>query len=70
MDAIPSDYEGVMGVPITFLDKYCPEQFDVLGIANSARYIGYECYTKINGRKVYNRIMIQRKQSNQEEEIA
>ena len=26
-DAIPSDYEGVMGVPISFLDKYCPEQF-------------------------------------------
>ena len=30
-DAIPSDYTGVMGVPITFLDKYCPEQFEILG---------------------------------------
>lgn len=30
-DAIPSDYPGVMGVPITFLDKYCPEQFEILG---------------------------------------
>lgn len=30
-DAIPSDYDGVMGVPVTFLDKYCPEQFDILG---------------------------------------
>ena len=30
-DSIPSDYEGVMGVPITFLDKYNPEQFDILG---------------------------------------
>ena len=30
-DAIPSDYEGVMGVPITFLDKYNPDQFEVLG---------------------------------------
>lgn len=29
-DAIPSDYEGAMGVPITFLDKYCPEQFEIL----------------------------------------
>lgn len=29
-DAIPSDYDGVMGVPITFLDKYCPEQFEIL----------------------------------------
>lgn len=30
-DAIPSDYEGVMGVPISFLDKYSPEQFDIIG---------------------------------------
>ena len=30
-DAIPSDYEGAMGVPITFLDKYCPEQFEIIG---------------------------------------
>lgn len=29
-DAIPSDYEGVMGVPITFLDKYCPDQFEIV----------------------------------------
>ena len=32
-DAIPSDYDGVMGVAITFLDKYCPEQFEIVGIA-------------------------------------
>lgn len=31
-EAIPSDYDGIMGVPISFLDKYCPEQFDLLGI--------------------------------------
>ena len=31
-DAIPSNYEGVMAVPISFLDKYCPEQFDILGV--------------------------------------
>lgn len=31
VDAIPSDYDGVMGVPITFLDKYNPEQFEILG---------------------------------------
>ncbi len=30
-DAIPSDYDGVMGVPISFLDKYSPDQFDILG---------------------------------------
>ena len=32
-DAIPSDYDGVMGVPISFLIKYCPEQFEILGIS-------------------------------------
>ena len=30
VDAIPSDYDGVMGVPISFLDKYCPEQFEIV----------------------------------------
>ena len=30
-DAIPDDYNGIMGVPITFLDKYCPEQFVIIG---------------------------------------
>lgn len=35
VDAIPSDYEGVMGVPISFLDKYCPEQFRIIGITQS-----------------------------------
>lgn len=30
-DAIPSDYFGAMGVPISFLDKYCPEQFSIIG---------------------------------------
>ena len=34
-DAIPSDYDGAMGVPITFLDKYCPEQFEILGITKT-----------------------------------
>lgn len=33
-DAIPSDYDGIMGVPISFLDKYCPEQFEILGITD------------------------------------
>jgi hypothetical protein len=32
-NAIPSDYDGVMGVPISFLDKYSPEQFEILGLA-------------------------------------
>lgn len=58
---IPADYNGVMGVPITFLDKYNPEQFEILGIANSARWIGYECLTIINGKRIYNRILIKNK---------
>jgi len=37
-DAIPSDYEGVMGVPITFMDKYCPEQFDIIWQASGNAY--------------------------------
>ena len=33
--AIPSDYTGVMGVPISFLDKYNPEQFEILGMCEN-----------------------------------
>ena len=60
---IPINYNGVMGVPITFMDKYNPEQFEILGLANSARWIGHECLTIIgNGsRKTYNRIIIKKK---------
>ncbi len=60
---IPMDYNGVMGVPITFVDKYSPAQFEILGIANSARWIGYECFTLIKGRKIYNRILIKNKKA-------
>lgn len=34
-DAVPSDYDGMMGVPITFLDKYNPDQFEILGYEKS-----------------------------------
>ncbi len=34
-DAIPSDYKGAMGVPISFLDKYSPEQFEILGTSDN-----------------------------------
>jgi hypothetical protein len=58
-DAIPSDYEGVMGVPISFLDKYSPEQFEILGQANSARHLGpLPVRTIIKGVKIYNRLLI------------
>ncbi|MBP5542820.1 MAG: adenine-specific methyltransferase EcoRI family protein [Kiritimatiellae bacterium] len=35
VDAIPGDYDGVMGVPISFLDKHCPGQFEIVGIAKA-----------------------------------
>lgn len=34
-DAIPSDFDGLIGVPITFLNKYCPDQFEILGISKT-----------------------------------
>lgn len=39
-DAIPSDYEGIMGVPISFLDKYCPEQFEIMGMCENEDLYG------------------------------
>ena len=43
---IPSDYDGIMGVPVTFIDKYNPEQFEIigLGISNSGLEIGVKPY--------------------------
>lgn len=47
-DAIPSDYNGIMGVPISFLDKYCPEQFEILGMTDrDSKYITRR-YTREN----------------------
>ena len=47
---IPCDYEGVMGVPITFLDKYCPEQFEILGLAMGATW---DHINDIKTKKIY-----------------
>lgn len=73
-DAIPIDYEGMMGVPITFLDKYCPEQFDIIGISlqlatakpdNLPKKLqgGPAFYTKQDGelKRLYGRIVIRKK---------
>jgi hypothetical protein len=65
-DAIPSDYDGVMGVPISFLDKYNPEQFQIIGgTANGQVPIefkkgNYKVYNNpiIDGTKIYQRILI------------
>ncbi|OBA39019.1 adenine-specific methyltransferase EcoRI family protein [Gordonia sp. 852002-51296_SCH5728562-b] len=53
---IPFDYDGAMGVPITFLDKYSPEQFEIVGISTQdaepmKKYAAPEDYAK-NGKKV------------------
>lgn len=67
---IPMDYAGVMGVPITFLDKYNPEQFEMLGLSASAGYdkdvVGIpflgqrDARAAINGKTVYARILIRK----------
>jgi len=59
-ELIPSDYSGIMGVPISFMDKYCPEQFEILGTEadlNIEKGRGY-----INGQRMYSRIFIRKKQ--------
>ena len=47
-DSIPSDYDGVMGVPITFLDKYNPEQFEIIGATQRG------CHDELPDTKKYN----------------
>ena len=68
-DAIPSDYEGVMGVPISFLDKYCPEQFEIIGMAEdngkgysgaSSKWDGINPHCIIDGQAKFKRIFIKR----------
>ena len=65
---IPMDYDGVMGVPITFLDKYCPTQFEIVGLTSSSRECTYgqlignaTTRAMIGGKKIYARILIRRK---------
>lgn len=54
-DAIPGDYEGVMGVPISFLDKYCPEQFEIMGMCENLDLYGLKTrvYTTEECRQAY-----------------
>jgi hypothetical protein len=66
-DAIPSDYDGIMGVPISFLDKYSPEQFEILG-ATESEGKGFSnglwdessevSQPVIDGKRIYKRIFI------------
>ena len=67
---IPCDYDGVMGVPITFLDKYNPEQFEILG-ATESEGKGFSnglwiessgiAQALVHGERVYKRIFIRKK---------
>ena len=64
---IPYDYDGAMGVPITFMDKYNPEQFEIIG-ATESEGKGFSgglwdsnsgvAQATINGNRVYKRIFI------------
>ena len=68
---IPLDYDGVMGVPITFLDKYCPEQFEIIGLD---RYTVPKEFlvggrVAINGKPTYARILIRNKHPEQSKEV-
>jgi hypothetical protein len=65
---IPMDYEGVMGVPITFLDKFNPEQFEIVGWSrhndmnmDGGYWLGGKNDATINGKDVYCRILIKHK---------
>ena len=70
-ELIPEDFNGVMGVPITFLNKYNPEQFEILGMESSAGYdpeiVGIprlkdgDARPAINGKTTYARIFIRRR---------
>lgn len=55
---IPCDYYEIMGVPITFLDKYNPEQFEIINTSTIAMPKGAPY---INGKRIYERILIRRK---------
>lgn len=56
---IPKDYDGLMGVPVSFLDKYNPEQFDLVGMDWVELGPGKRFY--INGKRKFARLLIKRK---------
>ena len=59
---IPMDYDGLMGVPITFIDKYNPNQFEIVGILNHGCDSEYDLAKPIlNGKEKFSRILIRRK---------
>ncbi len=62
---IPCDYYGIMGVPITFMDKYNPAQFEILGLDDHRiPWLGHG--PSLNGKTLYRRLIIRRKGHNDE----
>ncbi len=62
VELIPMDYDGVMGVPITFLDKYCREQFEIIGYDHNLDGKGTSISQfEVNGKGVYKRILIRKR---------
>ena len=66
-DHIPVDYAGEMGVPITFLDKHNPEQFEIIGMDRPliTQLTGKQSRFKIKGKEIYARIVIRNKRIQQ-----
>lgn len=61
-DSIPSDFDGIMGVPISFMDRYCPEQFEIVGqMANTNITTFNFGYPFVKGKRKYARILIRKK---------
>ena len=58
---IPYDYDGVMGVPITYLGVHNPLEYEILGIMNWSTWRGYECYAIVNGKHKYQRLIIKKR---------
>lgn len=63
---IPIDYDGVMGVPLTFLGKYNPEQFEIVGCSYSYGVPSFwpvdtNMNPVVNGKSVYKRLLIRRR---------
>lgn len=59
---IPKDYEGIMGVPITFLNKHNPDQFEIIGEANHGSDNSFDLFKPtVNGKLKFKRILIRKK---------
>jgi len=59
---IPKDFTGTMGVPVTFLDKYNPTQFEIIGQMATTKVDEFNYgYPYVNGKKIYARILIKNK---------